>query len=103
VDPAELARDLHRRRIASAEIQSALADVARIAARTGQRTEPAVAALEDMRRDEAAKLRAELRELQKDTSPPLPYRLDAGRPVPYRPRDLDWPLVAAALAAGGVR
>jgi hypothetical protein len=103
VDPADLARDLRRRRIASAEIQGALADVARIAARSGQRTEPAVAALEDAKRDEAAKLRAELREMEKPASPPAPYRLDAGRPVPYRPRDLDWPVVAAALAAGGVR
>jgi hypothetical protein len=103
VDPADLARDPRRRRIASAEIQGALADAARIAARSGQRTEPAVAALEDAKRDEAAKLRAELREMEKPASPPAPYRLDAGRPVPYRPRDLDWPVVAAALAAGGVR
>jgi hypothetical protein len=103
IDPADLARDLRRRRIPPAEIQGALADVARIAAGTGQRTEPAVAALEDAKREEAAKLRAELREMEKATSPPAPYRLDAGRPVPYRPRDLDWPLVAAALAAGGVR
>ena len=56
-----------------------------------------------LERDEAARLRAELREMEKPTSPPAPYRLDAGRPVPYRPRDLDWPVVAAALAAEGVR
>ena len=103
MDPADLARDLRRRRIASAEIQGALADVARVAARTGQRTEPAVAALEDANREGALKLRTELREMEKATSPPAPYRLDTGRPVPYRPRDLDWPVVAAALAAGGVR
>ncbi len=103
MDPASIARDLARRRISSAEIRGVLADVARIAARTGQRTEPAVAALEDTKPGEAAKLRAELREMEKPTSPPAPYRLDAGRPVPYRPRDLDWPVVAAALAAGGVR
>ena len=62
-----------------------------------------MAALEDTNRVEAAKLRAELREMEKATGPPPPYRLDAGRPVPYRPRDLDWPVLAAALAAGGVR
>ncbi|HSB61826.1 MAG TPA: hypothetical protein VLI67_08910, partial [Vicinamibacteria bacterium] len=103
VDPASLARELRRRRIPSAEIQGALAGVARIAARTGGSTEAAVAALEDLNREAAARLRAELRGLETAGGPPAPYRLDAGRPVPYRPRDLDWPVVSAALAAGSAR
>ncbi|PYQ22323.1 MAG: hypothetical protein DMF79_06175 [Acidobacteria bacterium] len=103
VDPGSLARDLRRRRIASAEIQGVLADLARLAVRTGQRAEAAVAVLEDSKREEAAKLRAELRELEKPAGPPKPYRLEAGRPAPYRPRDLDWSTVSAALAAGGAQ
>ena len=103
LDPGSLARDLRRRRIPSAEIQGVLADLARLAVRTGQRAEAAVAVLEDVKREEAAKLRAELRELEKPAGPPAPYRLEAGRPSPYRPRDLDWSVVAAALAAGGAQ
>jgi hypothetical protein len=102
-DPGSLARDLRRRRIPSAEIQGVLADLARLAVRTGQRAEAAVAALEDVRREDAARLRAELRELEKPAGPPAPYRLEAGRPAPYRPRDLDWSVVAAALAARGAQ
>jgi len=102
-DAGSLARDLRRRRIPSAEIQGVLADLARLAVRTGQRAEAAVAALEDLRREDAARLRAELRELEKPAGPPAPYRLEAGRPAPYRPRDLDWSVVAAALAARGAQ
>ena len=103
VDPGSLVRDLRRRRIASAEVQGVLADLARLAVRTGQRAEAAVAVLEDSKREEASKLRAELRELEKPAGPPKPYRLEAGRPAPYRPRDLDWSAVSAALAAGGAQ
>jgi len=102
-DPAGIARDLRRRRMTLVEIQGALADLARLAIRTGQRAEAAVAALEDLKPEEATRLRAELRDLEKPAGPPAPYRQEAGRPVPYRPRDLDWPVVSAALAAGGVR
>ena len=102
-DPASLAGDLRRRRMASADVQAAMADLARIAAATGggPRVEAAVSVLEDLGREQARALRTELRELEKPAGPPAPYRLEGGRPVPYRPRDLDWRTVAAALAAGG--
>jgi len=40
---------------------------------------------QDVKREEAAKLRAELRELEKPKGPPAPYHLEAGRPAPDGP------------------
>jgi hypothetical protein len=44
---------------------------------------------------EARKVRAET--LAAARPAPLPYRLEGGRPAPWRPRDLDWTTLASAL------
>jgi hypothetical protein len=101
VDPAGLARDLGRRRIARTEIDAALADVARIAARAEDALlrDTAMAALMDRKASSLKPLRAELRGLGLPEGQPRPFRVVAGVPAPYRPRDLNWGVVAAVLNA----
>jgi hypothetical protein len=101
VDPAGLARDLGRRRIARPEIEAALADVARIAARAEDTAllETTMAVLIDRKAASVKALRAELRVLGRPDAPPQPFRVVGGVPAPYRPRDLNWALVAAILSA----
>jgi hypothetical protein len=105
VDPAGLARDLGRRRIARPEIEAALADVARIAARAEDATllEGAMAVLIDRKAANVKQVRAELRVLGRPDAPPPAFRVTAGVPAPYRPRDLNWALVAAILSAEEAR
>jgi hypothetical protein len=101
VDPAGMARDLGHRRIARAEIDAALADMARIAARAEDAAlrDTAMAALIDRKASTLKPLRAELRVLGLPDGPPQPFRVVSGVPSPYRPRDLNWGVVAAVLTA----
>jgi hypothetical protein len=99
-DAAALASELERRRLGAADVQATLADLARAATPAGDAgtAEAALAALERRQPDAAARLRAELRPLR--PRPPLrPFQLAPDGAIrPLRPRTLDWPLVAAALA-----
>jgi hypothetical protein len=99
-DGETLATELSRRRIPAAETAAALADAGRIQAAGGQRAgaESAMAALEARSPETAKALRRELRAAERPAPPPG-YRATADGPLPYRPRDLDWRLIAALLAA----
>jgi hypothetical protein len=99
-DGETLAAELSRRRIPAAETAAALADVARIEAAVGQRAgvESAVSALEARSPETGKALRRELRAAEIPT-PPAGYRATPNGPAPYRPRDLDWRLVTALVAA----
>jgi hypothetical protein len=101
-DPG-FAADLDRRRLPGAEVRDALADVARLSATTGDAaaTEAALAAFEDRAPAEARALRAAVRAAA-PFAPPRAYRLQDGRPEPWRPRDLDWSAVEALLGREGV-
>ncbi len=91
------------RRLKTAEVNLALADLARIAHRSGDEARGrAIAGLLADRNAAAGKaLRAEL--------PPDPgrspeaYRLVNGRPTPIRPRDLSWTMLATLMQAEAVR
>lgn len=91
------------RRLKTAEVNLALADLARIARRTGDEAGARrVAGLLGDRNAAAAKaLRAEL---GAEAGPAVDgFRVVDGRPAPIRPRDLAWPMIANALSAEGVR
>lgn len=91
------------RRLKSAEVNLALADLARIALRTGDAPKAQrIAGLLGDRNAAAAKaLRAEFGlEAGRGVES---FRLVNGRPAPIRPRDLAWPMIANALSAEGVR
>jgi hypothetical protein len=62
-----------------------------------------LAAVEDRAPAQAAQLRAEMAKVAAPAGPPRSYRLVDGKPAPWRPRDLDWSAVEAALDAEGVR
>jgi hypothetical protein len=95
-DARWLASELRRRRFPSVDVLAATLDVARIEQTEERGSDRALAALEDLDPAAARTLRAEVRPI-----PPGPwaYRLEGGRPVPWRPRDLDWSLLARVLAA----
>ena len=93
--------ELRARHLPAAEIDAALGDTARIATAAGDtnRAEQARTSLEDRNPAEAARLHTVLVQLV-PKRPMRPYRLDANeQPQPIRPRDLDWTLLAATLAA----
>jgi hypothetical protein len=96
IDARWLWGELRRRRFPVADVQEALADIARLERTEERGGDRALATLEDLDPAAAGRLRAEAR-----PSPPAPtaYRLDAGRPAPWRPRDLDWSVLARILAA----
>jgi len=96
---------LERRRLRSAEVVAAARDMALVFAAGGE-TAPAsavLAAVEDRAPAQAGELRAEMARLAAPPGPPRSYRLVDGQPAPWRPRDLDWSAVEAALDAEGVR
>jgi hypothetical protein len=104
-DPRAMARELTRRRFRRTETDAALADVARMASRAGdaRMRDDALAVLVDRRAPEVKVLRAELAEAAQPQSAPAPFRMVSGRPLPYRPRDLDWPVLTMVLQAEGSR
>jgi hypothetical protein len=105
VDPAGLARDLGRRRIARSEVEAALADVARIATRAEDAVlrEATMAVLIDRKASNLKAVRAELRDLGRAEVPPASFRVVGGVPAPYRPRDLTWGVMTAVLTAEAAR
>jgi hypothetical protein len=96
VDPRWLWGELRRRRFPAAEVEDALADVARIERGAERASDGAIAVLEDLDPASARALRAEARA---PASGPWLYRVDVGRPLLWRPRDLDWSVLARALDA----
>ena len=50
-----------------------------------------------------ASLRTETAAMRRPTGPPPAFRLADGKPAPYRPRDLDWRVLASVLDAGAPR
>jgi len=95
-----LVRILARRAFKAADVNAALADVARIAARTGEDVEAArvLAVLSDRGAPGLQALQAELA--------PAPgkaeaFRMADGKPAPIRPRDLTWVLLAHVLDKEG--
>ncbi len=101
--PEEVRRMLVERRMKSADINAALADLARIASRSGAHGQAStyLAALGERKAPNLQALYAELadhRGASLDTT-----RLVDGRPAPLRPRDLTWSLLARVLTTEGVR
>jgi hypothetical protein len=96
--------ELTRRRIPRADIDSALADVARIAGKgvPAHAADSALAALDLRSPDLARAVRLEIRNASLPAPPPG-YLIVSGVPAPYRPRDLSWPLLQELLAAEGAR
>ena len=101
LDRASLPLELVRRRFSSEERRSALTDVVRVFDRAGQggSVDGILAHLEDRNPDETRRLRAELKRESRPQGPVRTYRMEGGEPRPYRPRDVDWALVSAVLAA----
>jgi len=96
VDARWLWGELRKRRFPAADVQGAIEDVARIERTDERGADRALATLEDLDPVAARRLRAEPR-----PAPPGPsaYRIDGGRPLPWRPRDLDWSVLTRVLAA----
>jgi len=84
-----------------AEIDATLADLMRLAPPGG--VESLHAQLEDRDAARARALREELRQRDGARQAPSPFRIAEGKPAPYRPRDLSWSVVMAALDAEVVR
>ncbi len=103
--PSALAEDLRRRRFRRVEIDDALADVARLAARAddARTLDAALAVLSERGASGLAALRTEAAALRRPEGPPPAFRLADGKPAPYRPRDLDWRVLASVLDAGAPR
>ncbi|MBL0311637.1 MAG: hypothetical protein IPP78_02765 [Holophagaceae bacterium] len=98
----ELLRLATERRIKTADVNSSLADLARIAHRSGDeaRSRTIVGVITDRNAAAGKALRAELKP---DARGPDTFRLVNGRPAPIRPRDLTWPMLANLLPMEGVR
>jgi predicted Zn-dependent protease len=96
IDTRWLLGELAKRRFPQAEVRGALADVARIERAGAGSGDRAMVVLEDQDPAAARALRQETRERP---SGPWLYRIDAGRPAAWRPRDLDWSVLARALDA----
>jgi hypothetical protein len=92
--------DLTRRRFKAADIDAALADIARIAAGEGDRAEVgrALDLLADRRWSGARALRAELSSATVEP-PTVSHRVVGGRSLLYRPRDLTFGLISQIVQA----
>jgi hypothetical protein len=100
-DPGALARLLARRRFKAADIDAALADLARIAARAGDEagSRAVLAVLAERSAPGLAALAAELK--PGSGSRVRPFHLVDGKPAPIRPRDLTWAMLAQVLQQEG--
>jgi hypothetical protein len=98
LDPSQVAPELVRRRFPRAEVDGALADLARVYARASEPgpRDALLALLQDRRAAGLPALRAELRLPGPSEAP---FRLVEGRAAPYRPRDLTWAVLRTALEA----
>ena len=94
---------LAERAFKPAELNAALADLARIDAAAGDEPQARklLAVLRERRADGLPALQAELE--RAFTGRAEPYRLADGKPLPIRPRDLTWAMLANVLAKEGVR
>jgi hypothetical protein len=102
VSPEGMARLLVQRRFRTADINGALADVARIARKVDNDRDvrEALRLLMDRNAPNAKALRAELTVAE---APPSTYHLVNGRPAPIRPRDLTWSLLSSIIQVEGIR
>ena len=100
VDAAALAGTLQDRRFKTADLDAALADLARIAARLGLDPERA-RALGVLQARKAPNLKALQAELAPAPTQADAFRLEDGKPAPIRPRDLTWTLLATVLNKEG--
>lgn len=102
VQAEDLARLLARRNYRTADINAALADLARLAFKAGDgaQLQSAFQALSNRHAPDTKALRAELVEPAAKADP---FRVVDGRPAPIRPRDLTWTMLAAVLKTEGVR
>ncbi|HEX7552492.1 MAG TPA: hypothetical protein VF378_02985, partial [Geothrix sp.] len=102
VSPEGIARLLVQRRFRTADINGALADVARIARKVDNDRDvrEALRLLTDRNAPNAKALRAELTVSE---APPSTYHLVNGRPAPIRPRDLTWSLLSSIIKVEGIR
>ncbi len=100
--PAGLGRLLVQRRFRTADINGALADLARLARRS-EDARSLKAALDLLADRNAPNLKALRAELAVADAPPPVTRTVEGRPVPLRPRDLTWSLLSHVLQSEGVR
>jgi len=101
-EPGGLAGVLANRKFKAADVNAALADLARIAARSGQEAEAskALAVLADRG---APNLQALQAELAPAAGKAAAFRLDNGRPAPIRPRDLTWAMLTNVLNKEGAK
>ncbi len=99
------ANELARRRFPKAEVDGLLADVARVAAESGDKAAAAqaLAALAERKAPALAALKGEVESLSRRNLPrPDVTRTTAGRFAELRPRDLTWDLYARVLNAENV-
>ncbi|MBL0211209.1 MAG: hypothetical protein IPQ13_09915 [Holophagaceae bacterium] len=101
--PEEFLRLATERRLKSADMNLALADLARIAHRSGDeaRGRAIAGVLADRNAAAGKALRAELTPDASRGSEA--FRLVNGHPAPIKPRDLNWPMLANLLKVEGVR
>ncbi len=96
VEPRWLSSELQRRRFPAADVRAAVTDLVRIEMEDGRAAESALATLEDLDPVEARQLRTARPEASRG---PELYRIESGRALPWRPRDLSWAVLADAIAA----
>ncbi|MDP2875622.1 MAG: hypothetical protein Q8O00_05505, partial [Holophaga sp.] len=101
--PEALGRILVERKMKSADINAALADLARMASKAADDTQlkAALGLLGERKAPNLKELRAEL--ALNMPAKQEAYRIVDGRPAPIRPRDLSWSMLAQVLKAEGVR
>ncbi|MFN8011336.1 MAG: hypothetical protein U0P81_08020 [Holophagaceae bacterium] len=101
--PEAFLRAATERRLKTAEVNLALADLARVAYRTGD--EPQARRIAGLLGDRSASAAKALRaEFAPEAGRAVDsFRVVNGRPAPIRPRDLAWPMIANLLTAEGVR
>jgi len=97
-DPAALARLLTERKFKAADINAVLADLARMASRQGQEPKAILAVLADRN---APNLKALQTELAPAAGKADAFRMEGGKPVPIRPRDLTWAMLTNVLNKEG--
>jgi predicted Zn-dependent protease len=104
VELQSLDRDLTLRRMRQADIDQTLFELGRVLgqARDAQGIDGAIALLTERGAAQAAELRAERERLLRSEAALHQFQVVDGRPVPYRPRDLTWALLAGVLNAEGI-
>lgn len=101
LSPDGLESDLERRRFKAADINAALADVARLGASSDDRnvSREALARLADRGASGLRALRAEIAAATKVSRPLVTHRLIGDKPALFRPRDLTFAIVSRLVEA----